>query len=415
LERHVRELTRAVAAECEARLCGQAPAGLPDQLLLGVAAVIDVVAGQCGGEGRERLAQAFVEAIPRLGSSALALGVAGAKVGRAADVVVSLHQLACDVGVGTATPRRGRLLVGILSTLAVSPFRDQLTAADALVALDGLALLSMPMSFPPHPALALLASHIASDPHVLARLGELASSTMTPPPAPRPRLVLLLYALVLSLSLASSSRESRMRFGSEGVRDKRASGGSTIASSWLRTAALLREQYMHGSSPRTVLDSVALDACIGMVASVACDQHVSSTVGTTLWNDVLALFEKSSIRATDLARALDVIVSGAMTASDVTACLRQLVSAAHQWTQTDMRRVAVILALRATLRCELPLLRGVLDILEALVVREDAVEMARDAVLSADAVRKATMLNWYFRLVNEKRDAPRPGRFVAKL
>lgn len=414
--RHVQGLVRAVAAVVDAFLRGESENALPDQLLLAVSSVAGVIAAELEVESRRLLARAFIHAAPRLRASALGLGAAAATVApSAAEVVAELHALAADVGAGL---KNQRLLVVSLGALAAPRFGEMLTAWDSLVALDVLGLLGMPVSYPAHPALVLLATLVAGDPRVLALLGELVVANVTPPLAPRARQVFLLYALVLSLSLAQT----------RGKREREAvarPGDSSVASSWMNSAAMLREQYMQEGSPRSVMHSVALDACVGLIASPACDRGVSTAIGTTLWDDLLVLFERGAVRPTDLARALDVMVSDAVEPGSAVACLQRLDAAVRLWARAEWRRVGVVLALRAALRCELRVLREVLDVVEMLVQREDAVETARDAVLSADAVRKATMLRWYFGMVQGQSDktqehgqvfAPsHPGALVAKL
>jgi hypothetical protein len=132
------------------------------------------------------------------------------------------------------------------------------------------------------------------------------------------------------------------------------------------------------------------------VSSAVCSKAACDEAGMSLWADLLVWFAAGHCTPRDLARALDAILSGTMSRASTLGCLDDLEKSSASWPNVERRQVAVVLALRAALRCDLRLLGQALLIAARLVRSENATGIARDAVLSADAARKDAVLAWYF-------------------
>jgi hypothetical protein len=284
-----------------------------------------------------------------------------------------------------------------------------LEPGDALFVIDTLALLRIPVSRPPHPLLTRLATCVAADASVLAELGVLASSVTTPPEEPRPRALVILYALILSLGSWKHEVSDEIAIP------------SPVNSAWEDVSTLLRQAYCSTqvdeskSKSSSTMRMLALDACMSIVSSGVANEEGASKIGVATWDVLLSLYPSSGAQASDLARAIDSLVGGGMSRDAVVDCAERLEVVAHGWSRPGWRRVSVVLVLRAVLRCELRVLADVLDVAARLVRREGARDVARDAVLGADAVRKGQLLAWYFDAVIPQSLPTDIGRPVAKL
>jgi hypothetical protein len=405
-------MARSVVAAIDERFSSTNHLDLP--ALLVVSQVATILSPFCSNAMRDKLRDACVDALVSNGSvpdsvraCATQLGHACAAFGSALYLIPIVHLQACKLSKDEHA-RGLSLLTFLLAALrndVTVPGSSTLTPTASLLALDALALLELPVvANSPHRLLFVLAEDVASHRPSLLRLAELAAVSVTEPAAPRVRSIVLLYALVTALEHIAERRTSRHVFG---VRDTQAVPPPESAVhdiEWLEVSALLRSfvSFSHFSEPihttiaKHLVPALALDACTEIVSSAVCSEAACDKAGASLWALLLAWFPTGHSTPQDLARALDAILSGSMSRASSLQCLYDLEKSSASWPNAERRQVAVVLALRAALRCDLRLLGQALLIAARLVRSEQATGIARDAVLSADAARKDAVLAWYF-------------------
>jgi hypothetical protein len=361
------------------------------------------VCGSVRDEERE-VARALRANAPLLGRTAALLAPITTVVAHIHRRAVSIENITIGADSWRTKLKRDTLLACSVGALAGGR-GDALQAVDALFVIDALSMLHFPVTTPPHLLLIQLAVCVSRDAAVLARLGVLTTSVTTPPEEPQPRAVVVLYAFMLALGTGKDGRKDHWNHQDDPT--------------WLDVSTLLLQAYRSSapksSEPSAIMHRLALDACMAIASSGVCSEEAASKIGLATWDNMLALYPTSEVQAADLARAVDSAVSGGMSQSAVVQCAERLEVAARAWPRAEWRRVAVVLVLRAVLRCDLLVLTELLRVAARVVRREGARDIARDAVLGADVVRKDQILDWYFDTIMPPPSPSVVGRRVAKL
>lgn len=300
-----------------------------------------------------------------------------------------------------------------------------LDGEDALLALDAMALLGMVAVVGgerlPRKEVVWIATVIAEDGNVLQRLATLAAATINPLLAGgETRAVMLLQVLAMAFGLkAAGSREGKRRPRAGSNRNKTGYEWASVAKMLMSFGDLDGQGVTRGP-----VTSLARHVLVQMLAACVMEESDAVSIALALWDAMLAAYAGAAgeaTSATDLARVLDVLVGGCLPCRASVACVQQLELAAASWRgNVERARVAKVLLLRAALRCELAVLAEVLAVAARVVASVDgeAVVVAREAVLHADAVRKGVMLQWYYELVSGcsgKADSGGPRRAAGEV
>jgi hypothetical protein len=410
-------MARSVISVCE----GPAPGRpLPPLIALVLAPAATSLSRVCSDSFRATLQNSLVEAVvsghPAVDlarANAAQLGQACAAFGALSELIAVLHRHA-----RLAAENESAKIASLLRFFVGALKRTELTGralspSDSLFAIDALALLRIQVAASaPHPLLFALAANVASHEPSLAQLVTLASVNVTEPAAPGPRCSTLLFVLVIALGVKAARHKSQPLAGRVDPADAHVVQVEQFDTDWLESSDRLRHCASLSRPPsdplssRDLVAALALDACTEIVSSGVCSQRGCDKAGMALWKDLLSWYPEGRVAPQDLVRALDAILSGSMSRSSALECLDRLEAAAGGWPNAERRLVAVVLVLRAALRCDLRLLGHALVIASRLVRRENAANIARDAVLNADAARKDAVLSWYFADVL---GASRPG------
>lgn len=392
-------------------------------LLIAIAATATQLVSECDEPLQHQLAILCIESGYRCEDAVVArncrlFGLAASQYAPASVVVSHCHFAAASL----PKPRRRSDRVEIrgkfsienqqrrlyLALIAAMQRFHPLDPATALVGIDALSLLDVSVSFPPEKLVTALAKRIATRTSSLSRLGLLCSAVVTIPTVTSTRCLFLMEVLVISLH---NAEQGRKEMDSPEERELHDQTWKDIATTLRRSNFDIQDNFSKQLSRldkagehrvQKILQPTLVEACISMVAVGLCSRTVSTDIAIALWHDVLELRKRGALHVATIARVLDIIVSGAIHEQSAIASVRDLQELYQTSTDDSARQLAVVLTMRATLRCDFKILREILAVAANILQTNDWGNIVRDAVLFSDAIRKDDMLTWYFEQLSHR-------------